>query len=168
MDFKNETGKGTRYFVYLDQQVINDEPIGDIFVNKSKDVPEDRELDLSDKKILIVDDNDINVKIASRLLEGYKAEIDSAKSGQECIEKVKNTKYDIIFLDHMMPEMDGVATLNVIKETTSVIPPVIALTANSYSGIREKYLAEGFNDYLAKPINFKDLNKLMHRYFDEQ
>ena len=168
MDFKNETGKGTKYFVYLEQQVINEEPVGDIFINKSKDVPEDRELDLSDKNILIVDDNDINIKIATRLLEGYKAKIDSARNGHECVEKVKETKYDMIFLDHMMPEMDGVATLNVIKETAENIPPIIALTANSYSGIREKYLEEGFNDYLAKPINFKDLNKLMHRYFDEQ
>ena len=68
----------------------------------------------------------------------------------------------------MMPEMDGVATLNVIKTAGSALPPVIALTANSYSGIREKYLEEGFNDYLAKPINYKDLNKLIHRYFDKE
>ena len=81
---------------------------------------------------------------------------------------VKNTKYDLIFLDHMMPEMDGVATLNIIKSSKYSIPPVIALTANSYSGIREKYLEEGFNDYLSKPINYKDLNKLMHNYFDKE
>ena len=165
MDFKNETGKGTKYFVYLEQKVINEEAIGDIFANKSKDVPEERELDLSDKKFLVVDDSEINIKIAKRLLEGYKVSVDSATSGHECVEKVKDTKYDLIFLDHMMPEMDGVATLNVIKASGSEIPPVIALTANSYSGIREKYLEEGFNDYLAKPINYKDLNKLVHRYF---
>ena len=167
LDFKNETGKGTKYFVYVEQKVINDEKIGDIFANKSKDVPENRELDLSDKKFLIVDDNEINIKIAKRLLEGYKVVVEEAKSGQECVEKVKDTKYDLIFLDHMMPEMDGVATLNVIKTAGSARPPVIALTANSYSGIREKYLEEGFNDYLAKPINYKDLNKLIHRYFDK-
>ena len=167
LDFKNETGKGTKYFVYVEQKVINDEKIGDIFANKSKDVPENRELDLSDKKFLIVDDNEINIKIAKRLLEGYKVVVEEAKSGQECVEKVKDTKYDLIFLDHMMPEMDGVATLNVIKTAGSALPPVIALTANSYSGIREKYLEEGFNDYLAKPINYKDLNKLIHRYFDK-
>ena len=168
MDFLNETGKGTKYFVYLEQKIVNEEKIGDIYINKSKDVPEERALDLTGKKILIVDDNVINIKIAERLLEGYKATIDSAKSGAECIEKIKTTKYDLIFLDHMMPEMDGVATLNVMKSSAYAIPPVIALTANSYSGIREKYLEEGFNDYLAKPINYKDLNKLMHNYFDEK
>ena len=168
MDFLNETGKGTKYFIYIDQIVVNEEKIGDIFANKSKDVPEKRELDLTGKKVLVVDDNAMNITIASRLLEGYKVTIDSAKSGRECVEKVKNTHYDMIFLDHMMPEMDGVATLNVIKAADNKLPPVIALTANSYSGIREKYLEEGFNDYLAKPINFKDLNKLMYHYFDEK
>ncbi len=166
MDFKNEVGKGTKYFIYISQKVVSDVKIGEIFDNKSKDVPENRVLDLTGKRLLIVDDNAINIKIATRLLEGYKATIDSATSGQDCVDKIKNTKYDLIFLDHMMPDMDGVATLNVIKSSGSVIPPVIALTANSYSGIREKYLEEGFNDYLAKPINYKDLNKLMHKFFD--
>ena len=166
LDFKNETGKGTKYFIYLAQKVVNEEKIGDIFDNKSKDVPEERELDLTGKKILIVDDSPINIKIAERLLEGYKVGVDSATSGRECLEKVRDTKYDLIFLDHMMPEMDGVATLNALKESGSTIPPIIALTANAYSGIREKYMEEGFNDYLAKPINYKDLNKLIHKYFD--
>jgi len=166
MDFKNEVGKGTKYFIYISQKIVSDEKIGEIFDNKSKDVPENRVLDLTGKRLLIVDDNAINIKIATRLLEGYKATIDSATSGQDCVDKIKNTKYDLIFLDHMMPDMDGITTLNVIKSSGSVIPPVIALTANSYSGIREKYLEEGFNDYLAKPINYKDLNKLMHKFFD--
>ena len=167
VDFLNETGKGTKYFIHLSQKIINEDKIGNIFENNSKDVPENRILDLTGKKILIVDDNLVNLKLTSRLLEGYKATIETARSGNECIEMVKNTKYDLIFLDHMMPEMDGVATLNVIKTAGSALPPVIALTANSYSGIREKYLEEGFNDYLAKPINYKDLNKLIHRYFDK-
>jgi CheY-like chemotaxis protein len=167
IEFLNETGKGTKYFVYFSQAVINEDKIGNIFEDKGKDVPENRVLDLTGKKILVVDDNLVNLKLTQRLLEGYKATIDTAKSGNECIEKIKETKYDLIFLDHMMPEMDGVATLNIIKQSKYSIPPVIALTANSYSGIKEKYLEEGFNDYLAKPINYKDLNKLMHNYFDK-
>ena len=168
VDFLNETGKGTKYFIHLSQNIINEDKIGNIFENNSRDVPENRILDLTGKKILIVDDNLVNLKLTSRLLEGYKATIETARSGNECIEMVKNTKYDLIFLDHMMPEMDGVATLNIIKTSEYSIPPVIALTANSYSGIREKYLEEGFNDYLSKPINYKDLNKLMHNYFDKE
>lgn len=167
IDFLNEPGKGTKYYIYYTQAIINEDKIGDIFANKNKDVPENRVLDLTGKKILIVDDNLVNIKLTSRLLEGYKATIDTAKSGNECIEKVKTTKYDLIFLDHMMPEMDGIATLNILKSSKYSIPPVIALTANSYSGIKEKYLEEGFNGYLAKPINYKDLNRLMHEYFDK-
>ena len=81
---------------------------------------------------------------------------------------VKLTNYDLIFLDHMMPGMDGVATLKALKSSGYSIPPIIALTANSYSGIKEKYLDEGFDDYLGKPINYKDLNKLMHKIFDKE
>ena len=83
------------------------------------------------------------------------------------LRRLEKNKYDLIFLDHMMPDMDGVATLNAIKTFGYDLPPVIALTANSYSGIREKYIEEGFNDYLAKPINYRELNKLMHKFFDE-
>lgn len=168
IEFLNETGKGTKYYITLEQTIINNESIGEIFENHSKDVPENRVLDLTGKKILIVDDNKINIKLTTRLLEGYKATIDSATSGNECIEKVKNNKYDLIFLDHMMPELDGIATLNILKSSGYDIPPVIALTANSYTGIKEKYLEEGFNDYLAKPLNYKDLNKLMHQIFDTE
>ena len=168
IDFKNETGRGTKYFITLPQPVALEDKIGDIFANKSKDVPEERVLDLTDKKLLIVDDNSINIKLAVRLLEGYKAKIDSATSGVECLEFVKNNKYDLIFLDHMMPDMDGLSTLKALKSSGYKIPPVIALTANSYAGIKEKYLDEGFDDYLAKPINYRDLNKLMHKYFDQE
>jgi CheY-like chemotaxis protein len=116
----------------------------------------------------LVDDNKNKIKLAVRLLEGYKAKIDEANSGNECLEMIKNNTYDIIFLDHMMPEMDGVATLKALKTSGYKIPPVIALTANSYSGIREKYLDEGFDDYLGKPISYRELNKIMHRFFDKE
>lgn len=166
LDFRNEPGHGTQYLIYLHQKVVNEEKIGDMFSDKSKNSFEEKTLDLSGKRILIVDDNLINIKIAKRFLEVYKINIDDALSGQECIDKVKDTNYDLIFLDHMMPEMDGVDTLNELKKIKPELPPVIALTANSYSGTKEKYLEEGFNDYLAKPINNKDLNRIMNDYFN--
>ena len=168
LDFKNETGKGTKYFVYLEQKIVNDERVGEIIFNREKENQEVQTIDLTGKKILIVDDSNINIKIASRLLQAYKVTIESATSGRESIEKVKDTKYDLILLDHMMPDMDGIATLNAMKTSTKELPPVIALTANSYSGIREKYIEEGFDDYLAKPINYRDLNKLIRKYFKEK
>ena len=85
-------------------------------------------------------------------------------SGRDAIEKVKENKYDIIFLDHMMPELDGIATLKLLKEKYNDLPPIIALTANSYGGLREKYISYGFNDYISKPINVKELSKMLDTY----
>ena len=167
-EFKNEIGKGTKYFVKIKQQVISDTKIGDIFLNDKKTSTLNDILDLSNYHVLIVDDNDINIKLASRLLSQYKFKISTAKSGNMCLDLVKNNKYDMIFLDHMMPEMDGITTMRLLKASGYTIPPVVALTANSYDGIREKYISEGFSDYLSKPINFKDLNKIITKYFSNK
>lgn len=169
IEFVNERGKGTQYHVKVNQLIIDENEIGDIFmadqngVSSSKDI-----IDCTGKKVLIVDDNRINIKLASRLLQTYNFTIDSALSGKECLEKVKNGKYDLIFLDHMMPDMDGVATMKLLKKSGYYVPPVVALTANSYTGLKEKYLSDGFSDYLSKPINFKELNKLIIKFFENK
>lgn len=168
MDFKNETGHGTKYFITLNQRVIGSDKVGNIFENKDKNVSSsDALIDCTGKKVLIVDDNKVNIKLASRLLEQYNFQIYSALSGNECVNLVKENKYDLIFLDHMMPEMDGITTMKILKSSGYSVPPVVALTANSYTGLKEKYLREGFSDYLSKPINFKDLNKLINRFFGD-
>lgn len=166
--FLNEPGKGTRYYITIKQNVVDKNMIGNIFETKNKDVTSSTDLiDCTGKKVLIVDDNKINIKLAKRLLETYNFTIDSANSGRECIEKVKENKYDIIFLDHMMPEMDGIATMKVLNASGYFIPPVVALTANSYTGLKEKYLEAGFSDYLSKPINYKELNHLINNFFNK-
>ena len=163
--FENEPGKGTKYIVTLDQKIVDDKKIGNIYeANKEvKDVL--KSIDCSDKIALIVDDNILNIKLATRLLGTYNFKVESCLSGKECLEKVQEKKYDVIFLDHMMPEMDGITTLKLLKQSGYSIPPVIALTANSYSGIRDKYIKDGFYDFLAKPIVVKDLNKLIYNLF---
>ena len=100
----------------------------------------------------------------------YGFKIDKVTNGKDCIEKVKsNIKYDIIFLDHMMPEMDGIETIHVLKKLENYkVPPVIALTANLVTGLKEKYIKEGFDDYLSKPVDTKDLNKIINRYFKDR
>lgn len=162
--FKNEVGKGTRYFLYLEQEVVDNTPCGDIFANASDRI-EHKLFDLSGKRVLVVDDSKVNVKLAKRLLEPYNLTVDTALSGNECLEMTKNTQYDMIFLDHMMPEMDGVTTLKFLKNYGYKLPPVIALTANSYNGAKEKYTELGFSSYLAKPISYKELNKIMYEFF---
>ncbi len=167
--FINEAGKGTQYHINVKQKIVDSEKIGNIFETKDSESSSTSNLiNCEGKKVLIVDDNKINIKLASRLLESYNFEIDSATSGKECIEKVEHAKYDIIFLDHMMPEMDGVTTMKILKDSGYYVPPVIALTANSFTGLREKYISDGFSDYLSKPINFKELNKLINNYFDKR
>lgn len=169
IEFKNETGKGTKYFITLNQKVASATKIGNIFESSKMNVSSsDKLLNLHNKNILIVDDNKINIKLASRLLEQFNFNISSALSGTECIEMVKKKKYDLIFLDHMMPEMDGITTMKLLIESGYSIPPVVALTANSYDGLKEKYISEGFSDYLSKPINFKELNRLIIKYFGDK
>ena len=167
--FQNEAGKGTKYFISINQKVVSSLKIGNIFENSNENISSnDKLLDLSDKCILIVDDNKVNIQLASKLLSQYGFKIESALSGSECLQMIKNKKYDLVFLDHMMPEMDGITTMKLLISSGYSIPPVIALTANSYDGLKEKYVSEGFSDYISKPINFKELNKLIIKYFSNE
>lgn len=162
IDFKNEKGKGTRYIISIDQKVVDDMRIGNVFIESKYNYDENK-YDFTDKKVLIVDDNKMNIRLAERLLSQFKMNITSAYNGKECIDLVKNNAYDIILLDHMMPELDGVATVHILRES-GVTLPIIALTANSYTGSKDNYIKEGFTDYLAKPIRYRDLYRLLAKY----
>ena len=123
------------------------------------------QLDLTGKRILIVDDNSLNIKIATKFLQPYNSIVDSASGGQECIDKINNNeKYDLIFMDDMMPKMDGVQTFKTIKVTEGFNTPVVALTANAIVGSREKYLADGFDDYLSKPIIKAEFDRILRTH----
>ena len=165
IEFINKPGQGTKYIVTIKQKIVDNDKIGK--VKNPKDSSNNKKINCSGKKALIVDDNALNLKLSSRLLSEYKFEIDTASNGNDCIEKVCKNKYDIIFLDHMMPELDGIETLNILKEKVKKLPPVIALTANSSTGLKEKYISLGFYEYLSKPINTKSLNKLITKIFKE-
>ena len=150
-------GEGSTFTVFIRQDISN----------KKIEKEEIREfkLNLEDKKILVVDDNILNLKVSKRLFKEYNAEITTCESGYECIEKVKENKYDIIFMDIMMPKLSGVETLKKLKEMESFNTPVVALTADAMSGVSNKYIEVGFNDYLSKPIEKKELNKVLVKYF---
>ena len=156
----SEYGVGSKFTVILDQRIVDkkEEPI-----QVSKEVTSNV-IDIKNKKILIVDDNMLNIKVASRLMSQYELEIDSALSGQEAIEKVKNNKYDLIFMDDMMPKMSGSETLVKLKEDEKFNTPVVVLTANAISGMKEKYISSGFNDYLSKPIEKVELNRVVKKF----
>ncbi len=115
-------------------------------------------------KVLIVDDNITNLKVAEGLMKPYNMRIVTVMSGRDAIEAVKSQKYDIVFMDHMMPEMDGVETTQLIRELEGDYfknLPIIALTANAVNGVKEMFLREGFNDFVAKPIELSTLDRIL-------
>ena len=112
-------------------------------------------------KALIVDDNLINLKVAEKLISRQGVEVKTVQSGQACLDEVAKNTYDIIFMDIMMPEMDGVETFNKLKEMKGFNTPVVALTADVVSGAKEKYLGLGFMGYIPKPIDISLLKETL-------
>lgn len=140
-------GEGSKFTIILDQPIEKESALQKV------QGPNLTHLDLTGVKILVVDDNTLNLKVSTKLFERYHATIECVDSGFRCLEKIQaGEKYDIILLDDMMPKMSGVETLKKLKQLPNFSTPVVALTANAITGMREKYLADGFNDYLAKPI----------------
>ena len=167
--FESEYGVGTTFYVEVPQKIINKTPIGDYQEATGTEKAHDK-IDCSAYRIMIVDDNKLNLKVAQRLLSEYKFQIDTATGGKEAVYKYKEgTHYDMIFLDHMMPEMDGIEVLHIIKKLEGYdTPVVVALTANAITGVREMYLKEGFDEYLSKPIDTSELNKIINKYFQKK
>ena len=120
----------------------------------------------NNKKILIVDDNKLNIKVARRALQDFDFEIDECYDGQECLNKVVNgNEYDLILMDIMMPNMSGETALTKLKENPNFKIPTIALTADAVSGAKEKYKSEGFVDYIAKPFSKDQIKKKLDKVF---
>lgn len=169
----SELGKGSLFYVRIPQEIMGTEPIGD-FENKPQKVVQStyHETFVAPKaRILVVDDVSINLEVIRNLLKKTKLHIDTADSGEECINLCETNRYQVILLDHMMPGMDGVETLQrlrMLPECVNAHTPVIALTANAISGVREQYLADGFDDYLSKPVTGADLEKMIMKYLPQE
>ena len=157
-------GKGSIFTISLDQRMLTNEELTKVMKEKETEEKTDEIIDASGKNILVVDDNMLNLKVAERLLKAYKCNITLVSSGSECLDKVSNNKYDLILLDDMMPRMSGTETLQKLKEIETFNIPVVALTANAITGMKEEYINRGFNDYLSKPIIKEDLNRVMKKY----
>lgn len=157
-------GKGSIFTISLDQRMLTNEELIKVMKEKETEEKTDEIIDASGKNILVVDDNMLNLKVAERLLKAYKCNITLVSSGSECLDKVSNNKYDLILLDDMMPRMSGTETLQKLKEIETFTTPVVALTANAITGMKEEYINRGFNDYLSKPIIKEDLNRVMKKY----
>lgn len=161
---ESKVDEGSIFTITIEQKIIDDKPIGDIDMIKIQKKKASN-FKAVGKKILIVDDNKLNLKVAEKLLKPYDVITTSVLSGKECLELINNGEnFDLILLDQMMPDMDGVETLNKLKTTDNFSTPVIVLTADAIVGVKEKYLSVGFNDYLSKPINVDELNEILKKY----
>ncbi len=158
-------GKGSLFTISLDQKIVTGDELEKLKKEESSKEESTSLIDASNKKVLVVDDNNLNLKVAKRLLEPYKCDIELISSGFEALEKITSgEKYDLILLDDMMPKMSGKETFDKLKAIPEFKIPVVALTANAISGMKEEYLKYGFNDYLSKPIEKDELNRVMKKY----
>lgn len=171
LEVESKLGEGSCFYFLLSQKIADPSPIGDFEKartdgkNEVKVFHED--FTAPDARILVVDDVDLNLKVFKGLLKKSKLQIDTALSGARAIELIHHTQYDCIFMDHQMPEMDGIETLEKLKadETARINDvPIIALTANAIAGAREMYLQKGFSDYLTKPIDGWSLLGMLHKW----
>lgn len=168
-------GAGTMFTVSLPQQVENAEPVGDLqkaYEREQEELSKPREfLKAPDAHVLSVDDNEMNLAVVRGLLKRTGLQLDTAISGEDCMDYTRRKKYDLIFMDHMMPEPDGISTLHRLRQETdnpNVDTPVVALTANAVAGSREEYLKAGFDEYLSKPVMGEKLEQMLQKYLPEE
>lgn len=166
-------GVGSKFWFDLEQPIIGTDVIGD-FRSRAQRITQGyvytKTYTAEQAKILVVDDNEINRRVFCNLVKQTKVQVSDVGSGQACLNLIQKKHFDLIFLDHMMPEMDGIETLRNMKKLEHNLcadTPVVMLTANAVSGAREQYLKEGFHEFLSKPIDPKKLEQMMKRFLPE-
>ena len=168
-------GQGSTFSFVLKQKVMNWEPLGD-YVASYHDSMKSQEnyrekFTAPDARVLVVDDNHMNLVVFRNLLKRTKLQIAAAESGDACLELSQGQKYDVIFLDHMMPNKDGIETLRELrgqKDNPNLATTAICLTANALANAREQYIKAGFDDYLTKPIDSDKLEKMLLKYLPRE
>ena len=168
---ESEFGKGSCFTVCIPQQMIKQE-------EKADAKPEEKPVEDGKKKqltapeavVLAVDDNEMNLMVVKMLLKRTGIQVETAKSGKECLELCRQKRYDLILMDHMMPEMDGIETLQILRKepTPNWDTRVLVLTANAIAGVAEQYVKEGFDGYLSKPLVIDDLEAMLGKHLPEE
>ena len=164
IEVESEYGKGSVFTVKIPQRIADHEPIGEFETRLNEHVSVTGGLKTiykaPDKRILVVDDTKTNLRVFKALIRDTQIQVDTAASGYEAVDLTKSSKYDLIFMDHLMPKMNGIEAFHAIhddKENINCNTPVVVLTANAIVGMRESYLEEGFTEYLSKPVDRTEL-----------
>ena len=172
IEVNSQYEKGSEFIVTVPQKKMGDAKIQKLQwdMDELLEEPERTDFYAEEAKVLVVDDNQLNLEITRGLLENYNVVADLAISGKEGIALAQKNTYDIIFMDCMMPEMDGATAMKQIRKLLqpSDCPPIIALTANAIVGVKEELKKEGFDDYMSKPINMNVLEKILLSYLPEE
>jgi CheY-like chemotaxis protein len=168
-------GEGSSFCMEILQEVVDRTPLGEHILPPvpvaDKEKTKEEALVAPDVRLLVVDDVKMNLVVFCNLLKRSQVQIETALSGAEALVLTATTRYDMIFLDHMMPEMDGIETLRIMKKSSSNLnreTPVIMLTANALTGAREEYMDEGFSDYLSKPVEPEKLEDMIRKYMKKK
>ncbi len=167
----SEYGKGSVFTVIVVQKISDPSPISKSTAKAAVSEESGLSVYAPDAHVLVVDDNKVNLDVTARLLSTYGIKADLADSGQKAIKMVNSSYYDLVFMDHMMPDMDGVDTTKIIRSQGDAYSrelPIVALTANAVSGAREMFLESGFNDFISKPIQMPLLEKILETWLPEK
>lgn len=172
IQLESEYGKGTRFIIRIKQRVVDKRSIKEEpAVHRVETVKETRMFVAKEYRVLLVDDNAMNRKVACAMLKPYGFQLVEASCGSAAIERVKRVEYDMILMDHMMPEMDGVEATKIIRSEcgeNGKKAVIIALTANAIQGAREMYLENGFDDFLSKPFDRSQMHELLDKWVPEE
>jgi len=161
---ESEYGKGSTFTLTLPQKIIDVQPASSSSGKTAWNMEFINQFIAPEAKILLIDDIATNLRVATGILQPYQTQVDTALSGEEAIEMIQKNDYDIVFMDHMMPEMDGVEATRRIREMGYSTLPIVALTANAISGVKEMFLQNGMDDFLSKPIEMPKLNDILEKY----
>ncbi len=171
----SQQGRGSEFTVVIPQKLASSKPMGDFWAKYSSTTGTGENYEESftaeDASILVVDDVPVNLQIIKLLLKKTKINVDMAASGEECLEKYREKHYDMVFLDHMMPQMDGIETFVELQKTEKYKEektPIIILTANAIQGADKEYMAVGFSDYMTKPVQVQELEKMLIKFLPEE
>lgn len=165
-------GKGSTFTITLSQKIIDSKPMECLSASpQSYSSLNTGEMKILDTRILVTDDNQINLKVISNTLEYYGFQVDTASNGADAIAMCSQTEYDMVFMDQMMPGMDGIETMCRIRSISAHYASggagkIIVLTANAITGMRKELMAKGFDEYLGKPLNFSELERVITRFVD--